>query len=185
MSATDQFILQRILEGDEEAIRQAYLDCKSACIAFLRRQYTYTVEVASEIYNDAFVEMWRNTLSGKLDELSHSLGAYLNGIAQNMAQEQIRTQQRHSRILEKIGESMPSSTPAGSELEEEQERQRVQALLGRLGDRCRQLLVMHYFLHFDDHAVAEDLGIPYDRVRKERHKCLAKARGEMDQIERL
>lgn len=178
-------MLQKILEGDEIAIRQAYLDCRNTCIAFLRRQFTYTAEVASEIYNDAFVEMWRNTLTGKLVELSNSLSAYLNGIAHNMAQEKLRTEQRHSKILEKIGESLPSSTPAGLEMEEEQERQRVQALLGRLGDRCRQLLVMHYFLHFDDHAVAEDLGIPYDRVRKERHKCLAKARGEMDQIERI
>ncbi|MFN8394373.1 MAG: sigma-70 family RNA polymerase sigma factor [Bacteroidia bacterium] len=185
MSATDQLLIQRILEGDEEAIRRAYLDCRNTCIAFLRRQFTYTAEVAAEIYNDAFVEMWRNTLTGKLVELSNSLSAYLNGIAHNMAQEKLRTEQRHSKILEKIGETMPSSTPAGIELEEEEERQRVQALLGRLGDRCRQLLVMHYFLHFDDHAVAEDLGIPYDRVRKERHKCLAKARGEMDQIERI
>jgi RNA polymerase sigma factor (sigma-70 family) len=185
MASTDQLVLAKILEGDEEALNRAYLDCRQKCIAYLRLQFTYSAEAAAELYNDAFVEMWRNTLAGKLETITNSLVAYISGVMQNKAQEQLRTHERQSRLLEKMASQMPTSTEQETELEEEQERQRVQLLLDRLGDRCRRLLVMHYFLHFDDHVVAEDMGMPYDRIRKERHKCLSKARGEIQKVENL
>jgi RNA polymerase sigma factor (sigma-70 family) len=185
MNSQDQLVFRRILEGDEAAIMEAYHSCKQYCLDLLRRNFTYPAEIAMELYNDAFVEMWLNTLSGKLEELTNSLGAYVAGIVTNMAQDRIRKEKRQAEIREKMAYHLPSAENPSSELEDAQERQRIQAMLNRLGDRCQQLLVMHFFLHFDDHVISEDLGIPYDRVRKERYKCLAKARTEMNQIDLL
>lgn len=74
----------------------------------------------------------------------------------------------------------PSIAPEGTVLEDER-RQAVRSALGRLPERCQQLMRVVAFAHRPDYdAVAAALGMPRGSIGPTRGRCLAKLRALLD-----
>ncbi len=102
---------------------------------------TGDVDTASDLAQDAFIQLYQR------GDLPNDLGPWLVTVAHNRWRDQQRSQQRRLRLLDAHPGSVPAPTAgdgADVMVEAAERRARVQAVLERLPEREKQLLLLHH-----------------------------------------
>jgi RNA polymerase sigma-70 factor (ECF subfamily) len=136
---TDDALMQRVREGDDDAFREIVDRYRNPLVNYL----THLVRArdrAEEFAQEAFVRLYRNASSYKERE---RLGPYLFRIATNLTVSEIRREKRWSLLLPRLNASTSTSIPSpeASLVSDEIQRQ-VSAALGRLPLKYRAPLVL-------------------------------------------
>src|SRR5438477_815230 len=137
----EQALVQRLLCGDEEAVRTIYA-------RFARPVYSLglrllgSAEAAEELTQDVFLTAWRK--AGRFDATRGRLSTWLMAIAHNLAVDRLRHDRGAGRPVLVFVEEMPEPAPAE---EEDQliERETARRALAGLSPPERQLLTLAYF----------------------------------------
>lgn len=155
--------LQSLADGSQEAFAAIYREYgqrifRTAC------RHTASRELAEEVAQETFLFLLRNP--GKFDPTRGELGAYLAGIARQLAR----------RALERAGRTLPmdseeeqfpdeSVTNALHELIEHQQWQLLHEAVVSLPEPYREIVVMHHLEELSYEEIAGELACPLGTVR--------------------
>jgi len=132
-------------------------------------------EQAKDIFQEAFIACWRNVKEGKVKSDSN-MEAYLFSIARNKWTDHLRSTYTRNRVS---ADSMsPLKMIAEGEEEDlhEERLSRMRAALERLGDACRQLLVLFYFERKSMEEISEQIGVAPASARNQKYRCMERLR---------
>ena len=138
-----------------------------------------TIPQAKDIYQDAFIAVWRNVKADNFMPLNESaLQGYLYQIAKNKWMDYLRSAQfkktsslAHSFIA--FEDKMDTS-----ELEDSSDSRMSLAMsaFNKLGKPCRELLTKFYFDKQSVKHIAEELNLEEASARNKKYRCMQKLR---------
>src|ERR1051326_5283568 len=157
----EQVLLQRLLSGDEEAIRTLYA-------RFARPVYSLglrllgSAEAAEELTQDVFVTAWRK--AARFDATRGRLSTWLMTIAHNLAVDRLRRETGVTRPTLVLVDEVPDALVADEE-DLLMERDAAIRALASLSEAERTLLARAYFRGLTAREIAEADGIPLGTVK--------------------
>jgi RNA polymerase sigma-70 factor (ECF subfamily) len=159
---TDDALMQRVGEGDEDAFADIVDRYKDSLVNYLTH-LVRSRDRAEEIAQDAFVRLYRNASSYKQQE---RLGPYLFRIATNLVVSEVRREKRWSLLLPRLTASTRQSEPAPDNhlLTTEIQRQ-VAAALEKLPLNYRAPLVLFEMEEWSYEEIAKALDIRCGTVK--------------------
>jgi RNA polymerase sigma-70 factor (ECF subfamily) len=171
-AAEEQALLQKLLVGDEEAIRTIYA-------RFARPVYSLGLrllggaEAAEELTQDVFLTAWRK--AARFDASRGRLSTWLMAIAHNLAVDRLRRENGAARPTLVFVEEVPERYSEG-EVEPVIERDSARRAMESLSDGERRLLVRAYFDGHTAREIAEADHIPLGTVKTRLRTALIKIR---------
>ncbi|MBK9174996.1 MAG: sigma-70 family RNA polymerase sigma factor [Flavobacteriales bacterium] len=126
-------------------------------------------DAARDVFQDGVVVLYRHIKQGRFHGES-SIGTYLYSICRFLWLKQLRV---HGRLAAQEPDAeaafdQPVDRGIGVDT-----REGLLALFGRLGDACRQMLVLSFYEGLDMRAIAERTGFKDEQnARNKKHKCL-------------
>ena len=134
-----------------------------------------TIEEAKDIYQEAFITLWRNIQMEKFyPESEHSLNAYLYRIAKNKWLDHLRS--CHYR------KTVPLMAAADKREEEEIPEEDVQFIIEvkkhfqQLGENCQELLIRFYYKKESMRTISKQFDWTEASTRNNKYRCLQKLR---------
>jgi RNA polymerase sigma-70 factor (ECF subfamily) len=161
-AATDDALMQRVREGDDDAFAGIVDRYKHSLVNYLTH-LVRSRERAEEIAQDAFVRLYRNAAKYREQE---RLGPYLFRIATNLVVSEVRRERRWTLLLPRLHASTAQQSPApdASLVTSEIQRQ-VAAALERLPLKYRAPLVLFEIEEWPYEAIARALDLRMGTVK--------------------
>jgi RNA polymerase sigma-70 factor, ECF subfamily len=168
----EQALVQRLLCGDEEAVRTIYG-------RFARPVYSLglrllgSAEAAEELTQDVFLTAWRK--AARFDASRGRLSTWLMAIAHNLAVDRLRRETGAGRPSLVLVEEVPERVTE-SDVEPVLERDFARRAMASLSDAERMLVVRAYFTGLTAREISEADGIPLGTVKTRLRTALIKLR---------
>ena len=168
----EQVLVERLLSGDEEAVRTLYA-------RFARPVYSLgfrllgSVEAAEELTQDVFLAAWRK--AARFDAARGRLSTWLMAIAHNLAVDRLRRDTGSGRPTLVLVEEVPERQ-VESDVDPILERDSARRAMESLSDAERRLVVRAYFRGLTAREIAEADGIPLGTVKTRLRTALIKLR---------
>ena len=168
----EQVLVQRLLCGDEEAVRTIYA-------RFARPVYSLgmrllgSAEAAEELTQDVFLTAWRK--AARFDSSRGRLSTWLMAIAHNLAVDRLRRETGAGRPSLVLVEEVPERVTE-SDVEPVLERDYARRAMATLSDAERMLVVRAYFTGLTAREILESDGIPLGTVKTRLRTALIKLR---------
>ena len=180
-----QDIIERLNSGDNEILKKIYSEYRVEFAGWASRDYGLQHHEALEVFQLSVVALYENVRSGKLTEMRSSLKTYLFSIGRNKALEFHRL--RNKRLIDRI--DAQTRLTDRSDPDEISEREKLFVLLERamerIGNPCRELLVLSYRKSLSQNVISEMMGYK-DRntVKTRKYKCLKRLKSIIEEIEK-
>ena len=178
---TDDQLLKRYRQGDEDAFREIVNRYKNPLYAFLRR-FLNRQDLVEDVFQETFMQLY---ISQDKFDTSRPLRPWLFTIAANKAKDALRKIQRHSSMsVGAIADSSDisvddvlnllssySRTP-DQEVSEAETGERVRQIVAEMPENLRGILILAYFEQFSYKHMAEILSIPIGTVKSRLHTAV-------------
>ena len=138
----DQYLLDKLKQNDLTALDKAYLTYKKEFFLFART-FSVSDDDIADIYQDTIISLYENVTSGKLNTLTSSLKTYLFAIGRFKLYRQIERNQK-ACYDEQVIYSSEEVQLFDIDMSEER-KALLKSAIGRLGDKCRQILDLYYY----------------------------------------
>jgi RNA polymerase sigma-70 factor (ECF subfamily) len=159
---TDDALMQRVLEGDDDAFADIVDRYKDGLVNYLTH-LVRSRERAEEVAQDAFVRLYRNAAKYQEQE---RLGPYLFRIATNVVVTEARRQKRWNLLLPRLhASSRKSAPPADMPVLADEIQRQVTAALERLPVKYRAPLVLFELEEWSYEEIAKTLEIASGTVK--------------------
>jgi RNA polymerase sigma-70 factor (ECF subfamily) len=159
---TDDLLMQRVREGDDDAFGEIVDRYKDSLVNYLTH-LVRSRERAEEVAQDAFVRLYRNADKYKERE---RLGPYLFRIATNLVVTEMRRAKRWNLLLPRLhASSRQSAPPPDHDLLSGEIQQQVTAALDRLPIQYRAPLVLFEIEEWSYDEIAKALDIRTGTVK--------------------
>lgn len=172
---TDKAFIKALKIRDQNALKQIYINNKSAFIGFAKK-YPLDEEIITDIYQDAIIALRENAINGKLDDLKSELKTYLFSIGKYMIYKALKQQKKLYSINENIElDHLKNETDFSIDLVENltNEQQRLQNAFKTLGQKCKDVLTLFYYRGFDLEDIMNELNYTNkDVVKSQKSRCL-------------
>ena len=164
--------LEAIRANDESVLKKLYRDNFSKTAAFVLRN-NGTEEDAKDIYQEAFLAVWRNIQLDKFHpESATALEGYLYRISCNKWLDHLRSAHHKNVTTLKEGlENEPDITDNLSSQEQEY-LQQVKKHFVRLGDNCRDILTRFYYKKESLRIISEAMKWTEATARNNKYRCI-------------
>lgn len=141
---------------------------------------THDLDAASDLAQEVFLRAWYGL--GRLDEAA-SFGAWLRAIARNRGRTWLERRRRRPVREEIRMDEIPdgSGSPA-EELERAERRRMVRAAMGRLPERSREVLVLHYMEGLPTPRMAAQLDLTEAAVRQRLRRARLLMQKEVEEM---
>jgi len=159
---TDDALMQRVREGDDDAFAEIVDRYKDSLVNYLTH-LVRSRDRAEEVAQDAFVRLYRNAAKYRERE---RLGPYLFRIATNLVVTEVRREKRWTLLLPRLQVSTRRSEPSPDTnlLTDEIQRQ-VSAALDRLPIKYRAPLVLFEMEEWSYEGIASALDLRVGTVK--------------------
>ena len=125
---------------------------------------------AKDIFQDALLVFYKYVKTNRFDE-KYAIGAFLRTVSRNLWINQVNKESRNSAISDKETE-IPFEGNAEIELISQEREAKILELFSKLGERCKDLLVLTIFHQFSMKDVCERLGFSTeDAAKTKNYKC--------------
>ena len=173
MIGTQELFVRKVLSGDRDAFEPLVEQHKGTVYALVVGK-TGDFASAEDIVQETFVEAFRQLKSLKDPA---KFRAWVRGIAMNLSNEWIRKRKRnvpiddlddskeaniHSEVLPESFVRLPAAPD--SDFEKEEMRNYVLQAVGRLSEKYREVLLLHYMEGLKYREIAEMLDVPESTV---------------------
>lgn len=177
---SDNDIIKYIREGDQLVTTRTYQQYRKEFIRWVRKKYHCSEDDAKEYYQLAFFTFYNQILSGKLTHITASIKTYLFGIGKNKFYQQQREDSRYEHTL--IEEQTKDyEQEIDQKKEKEHIYERMEEALNKLGEPCRQILMMVYYENRSMEYITERLGYKNAATTKnQKYKCMQRLRKMLD-----
>ena len=168
--------LQDFINGNDDALKEVYLDNRLSFINFARKFQLEQDEIL-DIYQDTIIALHENFISGKVDKMRSSIKTYLFSIGKY----KIYAYLRENKKMNLLNDNDIPGTEAHeydfkineNPLSEQQKLMRNG--LEKLGGRCRNILELFYYrgLTIDEIRIAENYE-NNNTVKSQKSRCMKK-----------
>ena len=170
----DNQAVEDLRSDDRLKIKALYNAYRAEFLGFGKR-YKLDQDALADIYQEAFLALRKQAISGKLDEIKSSMKTYLFGIGKFMIYDALREKKKtlpYESNLHLVGEEIPEI-----ELDRANSLTQEQLLLYKyfkeLGEKCRQVLTLFYYRGLSIKEIAEMSGYNSTNVVKaHKSRCL-------------
>ncbi len=184
LTMTERSILDKIKQGDDAWIREAYREYRQAFARWIRKQFLVPEEVAADLFQSALLTLCENVKSGRLTELTSSLQTYLFAIGKNKAFEYLKQQARHQNISV-YDFSLLYYDSGDADMARENQNLLTQMLdvVSRLGQPCLPLLHLFYYENKSWEEISGMLGYKtVNSAKNMKYKCMQKIKEMMTAV---
>lgn len=126
---------------------------------------------AKDVYQEAFVAMWRNIKNDKFfSDDSSSVNGYIYQIAKNKWLDHLRSS-RYKRTFP-LYNGLEADTP--EILETEEKNKKIEILrdsIDKMGERCQNILKLFYYERRSFREIAEITGLDEASARNAKYRC--------------
>ena len=159
---TDDALMQRVREGDDDAFAEIVDRYKDSLVNYLTH-LVRSRDRAEEVAQDAFVRLYRNAEKYKQQE---RLGPYLFRIATNLVVTEARREKRWSLLLPRLhASSRHSEPPPDTNLLTSEIQRQVASAIDRLPVQYRAPLVLFEIEEWSYDEIAKALDIRCGTVK--------------------
>ncbi|MCD7972872.1 MAG: RNA polymerase sigma-70 factor [Candidatus Azobacteroides sp.] len=174
----DKIVIQKIAKGDKKSFSVLY-DCYYTYLNTVALFYIFNKDVANEIVNDVFINVWH-----KRESLTYPIHSYLIQSVKNGCLNHIRSQQTKERILGEykkqlldFQENYILSTPTPLQYVETQEIEKeVMGAIEELPEKCKLIFEHYLFKGKSADEIADELSISVNTVRVQLKNAMDKLR---------
>ncbi|MEW6512005.1 MAG: sigma-70 family RNA polymerase sigma factor [Bacteroidota bacterium] len=169
-ASDDARILDRIRKGDEGALADLYRANRRP-VAALVRQHRGTSEDAEDVLQEAIVVLWERVKTGRF-EYKAKLGTFIYATAKNIWIRRLARSRREPAAAEGNGEN-PGIDPDPLEiLMDDEETRIVRNALEKLGEPCKEVLLLFYWEELSMEEIASRLGFANaDTAKSKKYQC--------------
>ncbi len=169
---SDEALMRAAQRGDDRALSDLIARYRKPLYGFLWRRVDGDVD-------DLFQETWlRVVRSRHLFHPERRFSTWLFQIANNLCRDRARRQAAEGRRREHVAQ-----TSAAHAAPESGARLDARALLARLGDAHREVVISRYYQGHTEAETAELLGIPRGTVKSRLHAAMGRLREALDSEE--
>lgn len=162
--------VKRLRQGDNSAMVEILADHAGA-VHRMARSVLADSEVAEEVTQDVFLELWRRP--ERYDANRGSLRSYLVGMGRNKAIDRLRAHYARQRMTEAVlKESIGAASHLGGSEEESAQREFVFAAIRQLPPVQREALVLAYYGGRTYREVSVELGVPEGTIKTRLRQAL-------------
>lgn len=170
--------LAAIRQNDEAALKALYKENYGKVESYVLAN-NGTAEDAKDIYQEAFIAVWRNIQLGKFTPVNEtSLGGYLYQVARHKWLDQLRTGQ-HKKVVPLDSADNNSWLADGLPEGEQAYLQAVRKAFGKLGANCRELLQRFYFRKETLRTIAAVFNWTEATAKNNKYRCLQQMREQI------
>ncbi len=170
--------IEKLKGNDEQVLKAIYL-ANYARIERYVLNNSGTEADAKDIYQEAFITVWRNIQMDKVSfESLDKLQGYIFRIAQYKWLDQLRMNKRQKTSLADIMKAEDTDVEY-IEKEEEDYLQRVKAGYASLGEPCKNLLHRFYFLKQSMSEIAAIFSWTEATAKNNKYRCLQRLRNKV------
>jgi len=173
---TEEEKVKKIIEGDDDVLKDMYLD-QFDKIRSLALRYGKDESSVFDLFQDGMIDMIENLRSGKFDH-GASLGTYLFSICRN----KLNNEKRKRKIeTSELNENLEQHDEEYSE-ETHKAEQIMNQELGRMKEDCKKLLRMFYFEKKPLKEIASIMSYTESFVRVKSNRCKNTLRKKLAEI---
>lgn len=161
-----------VLANDDKALETLYTDNFYKTEAFVTAN-SGTAEEAKDIYQEAFIAAWQNIKAGRfVPQNGSSLEAYLFQIAKYKWYDHLKAAKKMSVV------PVEDNSFIETAYNEEEERyiEKVQDHFKNLGEPCRQVLTLFYFMKQSMTKIAAAFSWTEATAKNNKYRCLQRLR---------
>lgn len=170
-----QSILEAVRNSDEEVLWKLYKENYAAVESYILKN-NGTSEQADDIYQEAFLILWRNVQLNKfVPQNEQSFQGYLCRIARNKWVDYLRS--GHYKKNQQFSESFNSI--ADEEIVDNPEEKwfsQIEINFSKLNKECQQILIDFYYENKSMAEISEERGWTPATARNNKYRCLQKLR---------
>ena len=170
-------LLRSIAVGDQEALGKLYHGTQGAVYG-LALSILKNAQDAQDVTQDTFVQIWENA---RRYQPKGSPMAWILTIARNLSRMRLRQSFRIGELTEEEWDAIPADSPAVTT----EDRAVLQAALAALGDRERQVVLLHAASGLKYREIAALLELPIATVLSKYHRAMKKMKDQMEGVEAL
>ncbi len=163
-------LLDAMRNGDENALVELFNKNRRPVASLVLRSHG-TEDDVEDVLQEALVVLWERVKHGSF-EYQAKLGTFIYATAKNIW---FRRLARRRKEITADGETFemadPSSTPV-EELEENEQVTAVRESMEKIGNPCRELLLLYYWEELSMEEIALKLGFANaDTVKSKKYQC--------------
>ncbi len=144
----DVILLEELKRGSDDAFKKVYQDNRTKFLSFAKK-YGLESQDILDIYQDSYITLYENIVSGKLIELSSTLSTYLISIGKYKILERLRKKKHKvndESIFNFYNENDVSIEAFDLEFEKLTTKEELLAMyFDQLGEKCKAILIMFYY----------------------------------------
>lgn len=166
----DALLLDRIREGDEEALVVLFESNRRPILSLVSRN-SGSGDDADDLLQESLVILWERVRSGRFEQKSR-LGTFIYATARNLWSQRLRKKGRE--VPTDIDpEKHPDPDPTILETMIEAEHvSSVREALQKIGEQCRELLLLFYWEELSMGEIADRLGFANAETAKaKKYQC--------------
>ncbi|MFZ9942384.1 MAG: RNA polymerase sigma factor [Bacteroidia bacterium] len=166
-TVNDATSIQRIKDGDEKAFHELYRLHRDSFLDWVSFSYSISKEDSKDIYQEAFLILWRNIHEGRLTELSSSIKTYIYSVGKHLA---INFIKKHGRTVTSEPIELINLSYHPFEMSEDREHNRklIEENLSKLAEKDRKILELYYMDGKDMKTIAKEMGYKNADVAKKK-----------------
>jgi len=166
----DSKILDELRNGDENALAVLFRQNRRPVLSLVLRNQG-TEDDAEDVLQEALIVLWERVHDGSF-EYNAKLGTYIYATAKNIW---LRRLARKRREIAAADDTFEIATEDATPLEELEANERiiaVQQSMEKLGNPCRDLLLLYYWEERSMEEIALKLGFANaDTVKSKKYQC--------------
>src|SRR5512136_1526547 len=180
---TDAELMQRFVEGDEDAFREIVNRYKNSLYAFLK-QFLNQSDLVEDVFQETFLQLFTSRESF---DPSRPLRPWLFTIAANKAKDALRKSQRTSAVpigtmtegedmsFDEVLNALTSDTAVPyDEVERNETAEQVSDVIANMPENLREILILAYYQKFSYKHLSAALSIPIGTVKSRLHTAVAR-----------
>ena len=163
-----------IKANDEGALKSLYQDNYLKIEMYILNN-NGTIADAKDIYQEAFIAVWRNIQLDKFyPENEHALAAYLYRIAKNKWLDHLRS--AHFKKVTRINEDTDHLPEDVLPEEDVRYLNELKSKFKHLGENCREILKRFYYEKESMRVIAENFNWTEATAKNNKYRCLQRLR---------
>ncbi len=168
-------LLDAIRRDDQPVLKKLYIDCFHSVQVYILNN-SGTEEEIKDIYQEAFVAVWRNIqLDRFVPDSEQAFSAYLFRVAKNKWIDELRKKKTRLSVL--TGAELESQITDEEYADETDSYiDAVKEKYAYLGQRCRELLNRFYFMKQSLREIAEAFSWTEASAKNNKYRCLKQLR---------
>ena len=154
-------LIQRIAEGDEQAVDELYREQHGRIYAFALQRLNDPAD-AADVLNDVMLEIWRS--ASRFEGRSKPL-TWILGIAHHRTTDKLRKRYRHSHDEFDPQTPDPDTTTALDAISGVEDAEQLRHCMDELSDAHRMVVHLAFFEDLPYHEIAEIAECPEGTVK--------------------